>query len=184
MNHGKSDGSTLLEVNIQWLSRFKDVWKMGNGWVSQTSHIRLPTLTREQFKTVLNARSLYTRASRDRQRFRGKTRADFEALEASIHDSSGISPTQDADAEVAEGGGRPKLDRALENEELPSVPQLPYQNHDVERVHQPLEDIYPPTELPMYNQWNQVWPLWGEQQSGPLITGGFQFDYNLHHPGN
>ena len=37
MNYGKSilTAVKLVEVNIQWFSRFKNVWKMGNGWVSR-----------------------------------------------------------------------------------------------------------------------------------------------------
>lgn len=37
MNHGNSKeyAEEMLEVNIRWLSRFKESWPMGHGWVSQ-----------------------------------------------------------------------------------------------------------------------------------------------------
>lgn len=34
-------------------------------------------------------------------------------------------------------------------------------------------------EFSDFNQWNHVWPLWGEQQSGSLTAGGFQYEYDF-----
>ncbi|KAF2808118.1 uncharacterized protein BDZ99DRAFT_73562 [Mytilinidion resinicola] len=170
MNYGKCIhfSTKLLEVNIQWLSRFKEIWKMGNGW----------------FKTTLHARNLYIKASRDHQRFQGKTRADFEALEASIHDSSGVSPIHEDDTRMAEVESHEReIDTSHAAEAALGLQQLSHSHNIPEQSLQPLEDMYFPHEISIFNQWNQVWPLWGEQQFGPLASGGFNLDYNIDIPG-
>ncbi|CZR56852.1 uncharacterized protein PAC_06741 [Phialocephala subalpina] len=166
MNHGNSQGfaEELLEINIQWLSSFKKVWPMGNGW----------------FKTIVHTRSLYTKASRDRQRFQGKTRADFEALEASIHDSSGVSPLQEDDAPAAGSEGHnPNQTTGHEAEAALGLQQLSHPPTIPQPLMSPLDEMVP-DELSIFNnQWNHVWPLWGEQQSGLTAAGCFQFDYDF-----
>ncbi|KAF2493747.1 hypothetical protein BU16DRAFT_550743 [Lophium mytilinum] len=171
MNYGKCIpfSKKLLDVNIQWLSRFKDVWKMGNGWL----------------KTTIHAQNLYIKASRDHQRFQGKTRVDFEALEASIHDSSGVSPIHEDDTRIVEteNHGIQGSSAGHETEAALGLQQLSHSNNDPQQSLQSPEDMYFPHEISIFNQWNQVWPLWGEQQSGPLAIGGFNLDYNLEIPG-
>ncbi|RDW86001.1 hypothetical protein BP5796_04326 [Coleophoma crateriformis] len=166
MNYGNSISfaGELLDINVKWLSRFKSVWPMGNGW----------------FKTILHTRKLYIKASRDFRRFQGKTRADFEALEASIHDSSGISPNQEDDDALTRETDAHKISSTAgyEAEAAISLQQLSDPNGI--SGHEPYAfDGVVPDEMVISNQWNHVWPIWGEQQSGSMTAGGIHFDYDF-----
>lgn len=71
MNFGRSVNSKIsLERGNKYLSEFKAIWALGDGWV----------------KTAKNASVLFERATTDRQRYKNKSRFDFDVLHQSIHE--------------------------------------------------------------------------------------------------
>lgn len=86
------------------------------------------------------------------------------------------------DVRIAETDGRESHDKSHETQAALRLQQLSHSNNNAQPSLRPLENIYFPTEMSMFNQWNQVWPLWGEQQSDPFTAGGFQLDYSLDLP--
>lgn len=170
INLGRSPGSAAdVEANLGYLERFRGRWVMGEGW----------------WATVQQTQGLYEKASRDGGRFRGKTRDDFEGLHTSMHDSSGISPTE-AGAETpvvgrdtprstgfvgqAGGGyqvrGEPHVAAAMSLQDL-AQPHPPPQSHG-SWVNSPV--------FPDVSEWNDIWPLWGEQAGMPFGFDGVQWD--------
>ncbi|KAH8901122.1 hypothetical protein GQ53DRAFT_614883, partial [Thozetella sp. PMI_491] len=72
MNLGRSENlPSILAMNLQYLDHFRKVRLMGEGW----------------WVTIQHCQALYEHASQDSQLFHGRTRADFAALEYSIHNS-------------------------------------------------------------------------------------------------
>ncbi|KYK57302.1 fungal specific transcription factor [Drechmeria coniospora] len=66
MNLGRSpDAGACANMCLDYLEEFRHVWKIADGW---------------------RASLLYERASNDGQRYRGRTRADFDTLHQSIHE--------------------------------------------------------------------------------------------------
>jgi len=133
-------------------------------------------MKRMQRKTVQHTQTLYGRANKDRARFRGKTRDDFVALEASMNDCTGVSPvTQDTSKEMEAHGVVSSIDRNNETEAAMGLQEL---SHSHERTQQNDLELGIGAD-PLYDQWNEIWPLWGEQQFIPFAISGVPFDYNM-----
>ncbi len=102
-------------------------------------------------------------------------------MEASIHNSSGVSSIQEDDTRIREADAPGTNDAiAHETEAALGLQQLSAPNGISQHSPYVFEGLFA-DELSDFNQWNHVWPLWGEQQSGALAAGGFQFDYELGH---
>ncbi|CAK7225684.1 hypothetical protein SEUCBS140593_005987 [Sporothrix eucalyptigena] len=160
MNLGRStDIPAVVADNLRYLETFQAVRPMGRGW----------------WVTIQHCQALYVSASQNRSLFAGRTRADFEALEYSIHDMRGQPPKEGASlspsttsllpsfhARFGQGRG---LDTDASNES--TVNQLTETTHT-----QPETAVHhdPPS---------QIWPLWGEQQTLPFALEGLPLDYNL-----
>lgn len=81
MNLGRSiDMAAIVADNLRFLENFQARRPMGRGWWVKIQHCQ----------------ALYAYASQDRTLFAGRTRADFEALEYSIHDVRGQPPKEGA----------------------------------------------------------------------------------------
>jgi hypothetical protein len=138
MNLGRSFGiKNIISANLKFLDRFRSIWSLGEGW----------------WVTVQNCKLLYRHAVTDRNQLRGGTRADFLALDKSIHDSRGEPPAKTeyllpvevreeneyagADDDTAAGSGLQEFLSAYEGSNF---------------------------DAPTTN-WNQSWALWGMQQN-------------------
>lgn len=170
MNLGRSTGSAAdVEANLGYLERFRGRWLMGDGW----------------WGTVQQMKGLYERASRDGGRFRGKTRDDYEGLHTSIHDSSGISPSEAGGTPsmsrdtprstgfVSQGGGyrasgEPHVAAAMSLQDLAQPQPHPQPQPHGSWVNSPA--------FPDVSEWNDIWPLWGEQAGMPFGLDGGQWD--------
>ncbi|CAK7231341.1 hypothetical protein SBRCBS47491_007898 [Sporothrix bragantina] len=81
MNLGRStDTPAVVADNLAFLESFQAARPMGRGW----------------WVTIQHCQALYASATHDRSLFAGRTRADFEALEYSIHDVRGQPPKEGA----------------------------------------------------------------------------------------
>ncbi|KAK2006847.1 fungal-specific transcription factor domain-containing protein [Colletotrichum eremochloae] len=60
----------LMNSSIEYLKRFREVWDLGDGWL----------------KTIQNGSLMYQRATSDIQRYRGRSRFDFNVLHQSVHE--------------------------------------------------------------------------------------------------
>ena len=168
MNLGRSKTAAAdLSSNLSYLDRFRAIWPMGDGW----------------WNTIHQTQTLYQRASRDRGEFQGKTRADYEKLHTSMHDSSGISPAAEPHAETPRpsdttacnstfpkqgaGGyqvqGEPAVAAAISLQGL-SHPQPHATWGMVSPTYQGISD------------WNDSWPLWGEQVANPFSFDGVHLE--------
>lgn len=96
-----------------------------------------------------------------------------------MNDYTGVSPvTQDSSKEMEANGVVLSLDRNSETEAAMSLQEL---SHSHERTQQNDVELTFETD-PLYDQWNEVWPLWGEQQYIPFAISGVPFDYNMDLP--
>ncbi|KAJ5032262.1 uncharacterized protein L3040_008870 [Drepanopeziza brunnea f. sp. 'multigermtubi'] len=158
--------------NFEYLNKFKVIWKMGNGWS----------------QTLKHTQNLYLRLNQDRARFFGKTRSDFTALEASIHDCSGVPPAHSEEVpndgqcpnKIASPhvGNGPHHAAALSLQELSNVGYPLPQAQEVLPVNMPIDGSMPQNEL--VEHWE--WPMWGEQQFLPFAVGGMPFDFAPDQP--
>lgn len=144
-------------------------------------------ISNTQSETIKQTQTLYQRLNTDRTRFQGKTRADFVALEASIHDYSGVSPPQDElppeysgtsheGNSVPSGHGRTNAE-GHEN----TAPVRAYQEHE-SMISAPFHsDVY--AQLAAYGTWNDASPMWGDQQfTSFMTTGGIGYDFDVDLP--
>ncbi|KAH8433933.1 fungal specific transcription factor domain-containing protein [Aspergillus melleus] len=90
MNLGRSlRAEQGLGYCLAYLSEFRKVCKLGDGWLATIEHSSL----------------LYERAASDRHRYQGKTRADFDILHQSIHEFRVVDRSNDHIQEI-EGAER------------------------------------------------------------------------------
>ncbi|KAH7363825.1 putative fungal-specific transcription factor [Rhexocercosporidium sp. MPI-PUGE-AT-0058] len=168
MNLNRSPNSAANEeLNFLYLEKFRGIWKMGDGWI-------------QTLKRVQNLRLCVTQ---DRARFQGKTRSDFVALDESIHDFAGVTPPARVELELSELSSRspiittkgPSHTSTLSSRELPSIGHI-RPNATFISV-----DLDSEVDFADIENWNQAWPMWGDQQSLPFDINGvpFQFDPNL-----
>ena len=155
MNIGRSiNAAAVAAKNLAFLDKFRRSWPMGEGW----------------WITIQHSQMLYERASQDRGRFRGRTRADFEALEYSMHDCRGQPPSQ-ADLLMQ----NILLDKSRDVENMDHAAEAAIGLQELSAGHDSQDGLS--NELASGNI--QIWPLWGEQQNFPFAVEGIPFDYNL-----
>lgn len=136
---------------------------------------KAPNANHAQSKTIDHTVKLYQGAVSDRARFYGKTRADFTALEASMHDYAGVSPVNnEATSHDTSPHLRPQAQASTDHEAAVSLQEL-FHAHS----RNPEAADLGPDEIHAYEMWNDIWPTWGEQQFIPYAVGGIPFDYNL-----
>lgn len=173
MNLGRSTNAAAdVDADRAYLDRFRTQWAIGAGW----------------WTTIEAAQRLYERASRDRDKFFGKTRSDFLALEAMINHSTSNFP---AEMETDTQGGSqdrlrdpPATSRASSaNDELGSL----VGNHSVSEVMglRDLNQCQP--QMPQHdpilfcdgngNEWNAIWPLWEDQLGISFQLESAPWDY-------
>lgn len=167
--HRSKTATEDLASNLSYLNRFRSTWPMGEGW----------------WNTIHQTNNLYQRASRDRGKFQGKTRADYEGLHTSIHDSSGISPAAEPQAETS----RPAETTTGQNP-FPKQEASGYQPQGEPAVAaaislQDLSHSQPHANWgmvsPVYqgvSDWSDTWPLWGEQVINPFSFDGVHLEGN------
>ncbi|KAI9164169.1 hypothetical protein HJFPF1_05809 [Paramyrothecium foliicola] len=68
----------LCGMGMEFLERFEKLWPLGRGWL----------------RTIHNASNLFKRVNEDAQRFRNKSRQDFEILHHSAHEFRTIDRTE------------------------------------------------------------------------------------------
>lgn len=170
MNLGRSKTATAdLNSNLLYLDRFRDTWPMGGGW----------------WNTIRQTQTLYQRASRDRGKFQGKTREDYEGLHTSMHDSSGISPAAEPHTETPRPGETTSCGSPFPKEE---GGRYQTQGEPAVAAAISLQDLSHPQPHatwgmvpPAYqgtSDWNDVWPLWGEQVVNPFSFDGIHLEGN------
>lgn len=167
MNLGRStDMPTIVADNLRFLENFQARRPMGRGW----------------WVTIQHCQALYAHANQDRTLFAGRTRADFEALEYSIHDVRGQPPKEGASLSPA-SVITPVVLRPLLSPQTHGEMILPsFQAGFVQGLQPASPADTTTTHLPSEVQdlsHNQVWPLWGEQQTLPFALEGLPLDYNL-----
>ncbi|EEA24966.1 hypothetical protein TMatcc_008068 [Talaromyces marneffei ATCC 18224] len=157
MNLGRSKGrESDLDVDLAYLDEFQERWPMGAGW----------------WATIQRIRDLYQRASEDRSRYAGKTRADFIRLETSIHDCTGASPGESSEFVGLENRemARQEHHRYEDHQaamSLQQVSQAGNLNHTSAQASQVMPD------------WNDLWFLWGDTQMAAFGVEGSSYEYSF-----
>lgn len=128
---------------------------------------------------------LYQRVNDDQARYRGKTRADFEALEASIHAYTGSSPIDDTNVGgndalslLADASSQALLNST--NAPSPTIAAGHRQSQIQAELVPPESGVEAIPESGNHDFWNEPWPLWGDQQFMPFAVGGSPFDSNFN----
>lgn len=152
MNLGRSmNAAADVDTNRAYFDRFRTYWAIGSRW----------------WATIETTQRLYERASRDRAKFFGKTRKDFQELEAAIHHCASEFPSEmDTDIDVEPRDHQSNAPSTLQvndaDHELgtplgnQSVPEIVGHRHHDEQI---LDLYYHGNE----NEWNAIWPLWEDQ---------------------
>ncbi|CAK7236586.1 hypothetical protein SCUCBS95973_009657 [Sporothrix curviconia] len=161
MNLGRSAGAAVdmaavVADNLSFLESFQAVRPMGRGW----------------WVTIQHCQALYVSATRDRSLFAGRTRADVEALEYSIHDVRGQPPKEGASLSPT---NRPPP----QSSHLPSFHTGLAQGRAAEVEAGPAATSQRVEVTGQHDPPSQVWPLWGEQQTLPFALEGLPLDYHL-----
>ncbi|KAM4068061.1 fungal specific transcription factor [Hirsutella rhossiliensis] len=85
MNFNRSpDAETYLTMCLDYLQEFRHVWRIADGWT----------------KTIRQASLLYERATKDKARYRGRTRDDFDTLHRSLHEFRVVDRSDDHHREL------------------------------------------------------------------------------------
>ncbi|KID94938.1 Transcription factor, fungi, partial [Metarhizium majus ARSEF 297] len=79
-----------LKMCLDYLEKFRHVWNIADGWI----------------KTIHHASVLYERATEDRTRYQGRTRADFDTLHQSVHEFRVVDRSDEHSREIR-GAERP-----------------------------------------------------------------------------
>lgn len=144
MNLGRTcDTARTVDINLKYLAQFRGIWPIGQGWWTAIPHTK----------------ALYERRSQDPRRYHGKTRDDFEDLEASMHDTTGRSPSC---VELPPSVGPRPFDADCSGNDMDLAQQT-----DGGESGDP--HFFHPSHL---EDWSHDWPLWGELHNVP-------FNHNL-----
>ena len=154
MNLGRSRGrETDFDLDLAYLDDFQARWPMGAGW----------------WATIKRIQDLYQRASADRSRYAGKTRADFQHLETSIHDCTGASPGKSVILGHHENLTQVN-DRSEDHQAAISLQQTS-QTRSLNDASFQASQVIP--------DWNELWSLWGDTQSAAFGVGGSSYEYSF-----
>lgn len=147
-----------VNKNIEFLHKFKDMWAMGKGW----------------WVTIGHCKQLYNSARQDHSQFRGRTREDYSALEYSIHDIRGQPPTIGDCMSPEISVEDIEITSTTNNETAAALSLQELSGFDnTQQTSVTLDDAA------ANRDWNQTWPLWGEQDFIPFAIEGVPFDYNM-----
>ncbi|KAL2072805.1 hypothetical protein VTL71DRAFT_12148 [Oculimacula yallundae] len=165
MNLNRSPNSAAYEeLDFLHLDKFTKLWKLGAGWV-------------QTLKRVKNLRSSVTQ---DRVRFIGKTRSDYAALDESIHDYAGTTPS--ARIVVAEPSEITQVSLPIVGNEPDHASVVNLQGTSDAHL-SPVLSLMAPilnTDISLTGDenWDQAWPMWGDQQFLSFDDGETQFNYD------
>lgn len=161
MNLGRSpDAEACLGMCLAYLHQFRHVWPIADGWVSgppRSAQAMLgsasgrASLTHGQIKTIQQASLLYERAVKDGQRYRGRTRDDFDTLHQSIHEFRVVDRSGAHDREI-DGAERV----------VASAPYTPDHQDTNTLLNQLLAEVS--SNLDEQGAWSQWWPPVEQQQ--------------------
>ncbi|KHO01549.1 4'-phosphopantetheinyl transferase [Metarhizium album ARSEF 1941] len=145
MNLGRSPrASDCLKMCLDYLEKFRLVWKIADGWGGT-----------RKIKTIHHASVLYERATEDRTRYQGRTRADFDTLHQSVHEFR-VVDRSDAHTREIRGAERPSAQATW-----------PVQGHEHEHEHEHeldtntlLNQLFAEVSNNLDEQgaWSQWWP--------------------------
>lgn len=154
MNLGRSKGrETDVDLDLAYLGEFQAHWPIGAGW----------------WATIERIRDLYQRASADRSRYAGKTRADFQHLETSIHDCTGASPgNSDESVILGRHGNLTQVPRR------PEDPQAVISLQQASQTRSPNESSFQASQV--IPDWNELWSLWGDTQFAAFGVEGSSYE--------
>lgn len=157
MNLGRSRGrETDFELDLAYLDEFQARWPMGAGW----------------WATIERIRDLYQRASADRSRYVGKTRADFQHLETSVHDCTGASPgDNDESAMLGHHGHSAQVHRRSDDPQAAISLQQATQTRSLNDTSLQASQVIP--------DWNELWSLWGDTQLAAFGVEGSSYEYSF-----
>ncbi|KAL7904961.1 hypothetical protein GGI35DRAFT_462278 [Trichoderma velutinum] len=174
MNLGRSTTATAdFNADRAYLDRFRTQWAIGARW----------------WTAIETTQRLYERAGRDQNKFIGKTRTDFLALEAIINHSASNFPS-----EVETDTHMEPRDHLRD---LPATPRSNSVNEELvtlARSHPVSEmmsvrnsthfqqQIQPQLDTVLYydgngNEWNAIWPLWEDQIGVSFAPEHAPWDY-------
>ena len=158
MNLGRSIGrETDFDLDLAYLDEFQARWPMGAGW----------------WATIERIRDLYQRASADRSRYAGKTRADFQHLETSVHDCTGASPgNSDESAKLGHHEHPTRVHCRSED---------PQAAISLQQASQTRSSPNDPSlqDLQVIPDWNELWPLWGDTQLAVFGLEGSSYEHSF-----
>lgn len=126
----------IVESNFSWLDTFRGTWQIGEGW----------------WVTVQQCKRLYDHASTNLNGFREHIRADFSTLESSIHDGQRRHSRHEDRLVQTEISTSPNRDMSTHTNDGGSMVE-----QDVEMM----SDVFLQNDW----DWNQLWPLWGQQHN-------------------
>ncbi|KAJ5889068.1 fungal specific transcription factor domain-containing protein [Penicillium taxi] len=150
MNLGRSPNATAMaKLNIIHLNEFKRLFKMGKRW----------------WLIIESTQLLYQGAIADRARFHGKTRCDFLALEASMHDALGNSPIHHDS--FTQGPSYPVQDKISGQSALDHSAAINLQELSANGISQPSQPQEPLEMDHTYDPWIELWPMCDEFDFNP-----------------
>lgn len=125
-----------LKLCLDYLDEFRHVWTIADGWI----------------KTIRHASFLYERATEDRNRFQGKSRADFDTLHQSVHEFRIVDRSDEHSREI-QGAERQSGTRTSPN----SVRSVPEHELDANTL---LNQLFAEVSNNLDEQgaWSQWWP--------------------------
>ncbi|KAB2099741.1 hypothetical protein AG0111_0g11843 [Alternaria gaisen] len=137
------DSRSLVEKDLLWLETFRKIWPVGERWWLTSQRTKL----------------LYDHASADLERYQGRARTDFDALEASMHDCRRRRPSVDEyrdlnpDASLIRDrtSTHPEEQGLCETNCNGDMPEMAFQSNI---------------------GWSQLWPLWDQEDIGYLVYSG------------
>jgi hypothetical protein len=159
--HRSPRAKECLQMCLDYLDKFRHVWKIADGWVRTNHAYRVSVvitmvLIHTQIKTIQHASLLYERATEDQTRYRGRTRADFDTLHQSVHEFRVVDRSDQHTREIR-GAERPAAPAALLNSTGVMSEHEPDTNTLLNQLFAQVSD-----NLDEQGAWSQWWPAIGQ----------------------
>ncbi|KAL7957883.1 hypothetical protein V8C34DRAFT_284622 [Trichoderma compactum] len=174
MNLGRSTTAAAdFDADRAYLDRFRTQWAIGARW----------------WTAIETTQRLYGRAGRDQNKFIGKARTDFLALEAIINHSASSFPSEvETDTHMEPRDHLRDLPATPRSNSINNGLATLDGNHSVSEVMsvrnstQFQQQIQPQLDTMLYydsngNEWNAIWPLWEDQIGISFVPEHAPWDY-------
>ncbi|KAG5979610.1 hypothetical protein E4U55_004954 [Claviceps digitariae] len=142
MNLNRSpNAKECLNMCLDYLEKFRHVWNIADGWI----------------KTIRHASFLYERATEDRTRFQGKSRADFDTLHQSVHEFRVVDRSDEHNREI-QGAERQSGAGNVTSPTVGSAPEYELDSNTL--LNQLFAEVS--NNLDEQGAWSQWWPAIGQ----------------------